>query len=117
MVKTIANPPQAAQLVAWVREALLDKKAEDVVALDLRDASSSLDYFVIASGNSAPHLEALERNVREQLEERGVRPRRVEGPSPRWILMDFGELLVHLMTQDAREYYDLEGFWADAKSV
>lgn len=117
MVKPLQPTLEAEALIHEIRGALEDKKAEHVVALDLRQVSSSLDFFVIATGNSAPHLTALERAVREHLEERGVRARRVEGPSPRWILMDYGEVLVHLMTQDAREFYDLEEFWADAQPI
>ncbi len=113
----MVKPVEAQTLIGWIRQALDDKKAENIVALDLRGASESLDYFVVASGTSRPHLEALERAVRESLEQRDIRPRRVEGPSPRWILLDYGEVLVHIMSPEAREYYDLEGFWADAKRI
>lgn len=114
MVKTI----DAQRLIHLVREALEDKKAENVVALDLTGVSDSLDYFVIATGTSQPHLQALERAVREKLqEEQGIRANKVEGPSPRWVLLDYGPVLVHLMSAEAREYYDLEGFWADAKRI
>ena len=105
------------QLINSIKEALDDKKAENVVALDLTRVSDSLDYFVIATGTSQPHLNALERSVRERLLEEGIRVSKVEGPSPRWVLLDFGAVLVHLMSADAREYYDLEGFWADAERV
>ncbi|GEM86730.1 ribosome silencing factor [Meiothermus granaticius] len=107
----------AQALIAEIRAALEDKKAEKVVALDLREASDSLDYFVIATGTSQPHLQALERAVRERLEGEGIRANKVEGPSPRWVLLDYGEVLVHLMSPEARDYYDLEGFWADAKRI
>lgn len=103
-----------------IREAyrILDqKKAENIVALDLRGVSDTLDYFLIATGTSTPHLEALERAVREGLEAMGVRPESVEGPSSRWVLLNYGPLLVHLMSPEAREYYDLEGLWADAERV
>jgi ribosome-associated protein len=113
MVKTI----DTTQLIASIKEALDDKKAENVVGLDLTEVSDSLDYFVIATGTSQPHLNALERSVRERLSNEGIRVNKVEGPSPRWVLLDFGSVLVHLMSADAREYYDLEGFWADAKRV
>ena len=113
MVKTI----DTTQLIASIKSALDDKKAEHVVALDLTEVSESLDYFVIATGTSQPHLNALERAVRERLTEEGIRVNKVEGPSPRWVLLDFGSVLVHLMSAEAREYYDLEGFWADAKKV
>jgi ribosome-associated protein len=114
MVKTIDTQT----LIRHLKEALEDKKALDVVALDLTAVSDSLDYFVIATGTSQPHLQALERAVREKLhQEDGVRASRVEGPSPRWVLLDYGAVLVHLMSAEAREYYDLEGFWADAKQI
>lgn len=113
MVKTLDQTT----LIAHIKAALEDKKAENVVALDLRGVSESLDFFVIATGSSQPHLDALERNVRERLNEEGIRAKRVEGPSPRWVLLDYGDILVHLMSANAREYYDLEGFWADAKRV
>lgn len=113
MVKTLDQTT----LIAHIQEALEDKKAENVVALDLRQVSESLDFFVIATGTSQPHLDALERSVRERLDKDGIRARRVEGPSPRWVLLDYGDVLVHLMSADAREYYDLEGFWADAKKL
>ncbi|MCS7058296.1 MAG: ribosome silencing factor [Meiothermus sp.] len=113
MVKTL----DALTLIAEIREALEDKKALDVVALDLREVSDALDYFVIATGTSQPHLQALERAVQERLQNQGIRPEHVEGPSPRWVLLDYGPVLVHLMSPEAREYYDLEGFWADAKRL
>ncbi|RIH87809.1 Ribosomal silencing factor RsfS [Meiothermus luteus] len=113
MVKTL----DALTLIAEIKEALEDKKALDVVALDLREVSDTLDYFVIATGTSQPHLQALERAVRERLQSQGLRADHVEGPSPRWVLLDYGPVLVHLMSPEAREYYDLEGFWADAKRL
>ncbi len=106
------------RLIHLVKEALEDKKAENVVVLDLTGVSDTLDYFVIATGTSQPHLQALERAVREKLlEDQGIRANNVEGPSPRWVLLDYGPVLVHLMSAEAREYYDLEGFWADAKRI
>ncbi len=113
MVKTT----DTLRLIAQIKEALEDKKAENVVALDLTGVSDTLDYFVIATGTSQPHLQALERALREKLEEQGIRARNVEGPSPRWVLLDYGAVLVHLMSPEAREYYDLEGFWADAQRL
>ncbi|WP_243031023.1 ribosome silencing factor [Thermus altitudinis] len=113
MVKTL----EAVELVARIKDLLGEKKAENVVALDLRAVSDSLDYFVLASATSTPHLQALERHVEEKLGEAGLRPRPTEGQSPRWVVLDYGEVVVHLMTPEAREYYDLEGFWADAERI
>ncbi len=113
MVKTI----DAVELIGKITQALEDKKAENLVALDLRQVSDSLDYFVIASGTSQPHLQALQSHVQEKLREEGVRPDAVEGPSSRWWLLSYGPVLVHIMSPEAREYYDLEGFWADAERI
>jgi ribosome-associated protein len=97
--------------------ALEDKKAERVRALDLSGVSDALDYFVIASATSQPQLQALERNVSEKLREYGIRPASIEGPSPRWVLMNYGSVIVHLMTPEARNFYDLENLWIDARPV
>ena len=100
MVKT----KEAVALIERIKELLAEKKAENVVALDLRRVSETLDYFVVASATSTPHLQDL-------------RPRPTAGQSPRWVVLDYGEVVVHLMTPEAREYYDLEGFWADAERL
>jgi len=113
MVKTI----DAVELITKIAQALEDKKAENVVALDLRKVSDSLDYFVIATGTSQPHLQALQGYVQEQLRDEGIRPDAIEGPSSRWWLLSYGPVLVHIMSPEARDYYDLEGFWADAERL
>lgn len=100
-----------------IKDALEDKKASNVVALDLTEVSTTLDYFVIATATSQPQLQALERNALEKMREAGVRAASVEGPSPRWVLLNFGAIIVHLMTPETREFYDLEGLWADAKKI
>ena len=98
-------------------DALEDKKATDIVMLDLTAVSDSLDYFVICSATSQPQMSALERHVLEKLLEVDVRAVGVEGPSPRWVLINLGAILVHIMTPETRDFYDLEGLWADAKQV
>lgn len=100
-----------------IKGALEDKKALDIVGMDLTKVSESLDYFIIATAGSQPQLNALERNIAEKLLEIGVRPSSIEGPSPRWVLVNLGAIIVHLMTQEAREFYDLEGLWADADRI
>ena len=98
-------------------DALEDKKATDIVMLDLTAVSDSLDYFVICSATSQPQMSALERHVLEKLLEVDVRAVGVEGPSPRWVLINLGAILVHIMTPETRDFYDLEGLWADAKHL
>jgi ribosome-associated protein len=113
----MSTPDYYAQLKI-IKDALEDKKATNVVALDLTQVSTTLDYFVIASATSQPQLNALERNVVEKMREQAeVRPASIEGPSPRWVLLNFGAIIVHLMTPEAREFYDLEGLWADSTKV
>jgi ribosome-associated protein len=85
--------------------------------LDLTQASETLDYFVVATGESSVQLRAMEERVRERLKEVGVSPKGVEGPSTRWILLDYGFIVVHVMSPEARDFYDLEGLWADAERL
>lgn len=103
--------PDHVQLIV---DALDDKRAHEIKVLDLRQVSSSLDYFVIATGESSLQLKALEQSVRERLKANKQLPEGVEGPSDRWVLLDYGTVVVHLMSPEARDFYDLEGLWADA---
>ncbi len=103
--------------VQTIVDALDDKRAVDIAVLDLREASESLDWFVIASGESTLQLQAMEESVRERMKAAGHLPRGVEGPSNRWVLLDYGTVVVHVMSPEARDFYDLEGLWADANRV
>lgn len=109
-----SDVPEEVQLLV---DALDDKRAVDIAVLDLRDTSESLDWFIIASGDSSLQLKAMEEAVREKLKGAGYMPRGVEGPSNRWVLIDYGYVVAHLMSPDARDFYDLEGLWADANRV
>lgn len=111
---TVDSVPAELQTIV---DALDDKRAVDIVVLDLQTASESLDYFVIASGESSLQLNALEGSVRERMKALGHYPKGVEGPSNRWVLLDYGHVIVHLMSPDARSFYDLEGLWADAARI
>jgi len=85
--------------------------------LDLSGVSATLDYFIVASGESTLQIKAMETSVREQLKGEDVVFKGVEGPSERWVLLDYGDIIIHLMSPDAREFYDLEGLWADANRL
>ncbi len=98
-------------------DALDDRRAKDITVLDLQNASETLSYFVVATGESSVQLKAMEDRVRERLKASGFVPRAVEGPSARWVLMDYGFIVVHIMSPEAREFYDLEGLWADAEEL
>lgn len=108
---------QIQQLRAIV-DAARERRAEDVTVLDLTEVSSSLDYFVICTATAGLQLNAVHENIREKAQEVGLPRPVVEGPSERWLLLAFGgSVVVHIMTKDAREYYDLEGLWSDAKPL
>lgn len=107
------------KLALLCRELADNKKAEDIVILDVRELSSVTDYFVIASGMSEPHLRAIVDDITDRLrEDRGVRPRAVDGTAQTgWVVLDFFDVIVHVMRQDVRERYDLETLWGDAPRV
>jgi ribosome-associated protein len=107
------------KLALRCRELADDKKAEHIVILDVRKLSSVTDYFVIATGTSEPHLRAIVEEITEKLrEECGLRPRATDGTAKNnWIVLDYFDVIVHLMRADARERYDLESLWGDAPCV
>jgi ribosome-associated protein len=94
-----------------------DKKAEDIVLLNLPPEAVIADFFIIANGNSDRQLRALVDNVRTSVKEKyGVLPFAVEGEAQSgWVLVDYGDVVVHLFTDEERRYYDLEGFWKHAQ--
>jgi ribosome-associated protein len=98
--------------------AALDRKAREVVALDVRALTSFADTFLLASGNSDRHVRAVADAVREQSERDGAPPLGVEGyEEGRWVLLDFADVVVHVFLPDAREYYDLDRLWGDAPRI
>ena len=107
------------KLAELCRDYADNKKAENIVILDVRKVSSITDYFVIASGTSEPHLRAITDAITDGLRtDHGVRPRATDGNQRApWQVMDFFDVIVHVMRQDVRERYDLEGLWGDAAKV
>jgi ribosome-associated protein len=96
-------------------QALYDKKAENILVLDARQFSTMSDYFVIAEGSIERHVSALSRTVVETFEEK---PLHVEGEvEGDWVVVDYGNIVIHLMTHEMREKYDLESLWREAKIV
>jgi ribosome-associated protein len=106
----------ARKLAQRCRELADQKKAENITILDVREISSVTDYFVIASGISEPHLRAIVEEINDRLrEEHGIRPRAVDGTlQAAWVVLDYFDVIVHVMRQDLRERYDLETLWGDA---
>ena len=104
------------KLAQLCRDYADNKKAENIVILDVRDLSSVTDYFVIASGTSEPHLRAVVHEITDRLrDDYGLRALRTDGSTQgAWVVLDFFDVIVHVMRTDARERYDLEGLWGDA---
>ena len=96
-----------------------NKKAEDILVLDVRSISSITDYFVIASGSSEPHLRAIAEEITDTLkEEHALAPRAMDGTlQTGWLVLDFFDVIVHVMRNDVRHRYDLESLWGDAPRV
>jgi ribosome-associated protein len=109
------TPEALAELIA---AHAADKKAIDVVEIDLRGVSGYTDFFVIASGNTDRQAKAIHDGIHKALkDEHGLLPRRVEGlTEARWILMDYLDVVVHVFTPETREYYRLEQLWGDVPS-
>lgn len=108
--------PQAKALAHKIGQLLLDKKASDVLVLDVRGMSSYADYIVLASAESDRQVSAMAENVHVKLkEEDGLYPSGTEGKETgQWVLLDYGEVVAHLFVNEVRAFYDLEGLWADA---
>jgi ribosome-associated protein len=100
------------------RTALEDTKGRDIVILDLQKLSNVTDYFVIVSGSSHPHLRALQEGVHARLKESGVVSyRRSTDSEGAWMCLDYVDVVVHIMSEEARAYYNLEELWAEAPRV
>jgi ribosome-associated protein len=106
------SPEELTRAIAAIAS---DRKAIDIVALDLREIAGYTDFFLICSGNTDRQTKAIHDAIHEQLKKaHGVMPRRVEGVSQaRWILMDYLDCVVHIFTPDMRDYYRLEQLWGD----
>jgi len=97
-------------------KAIAEKKGQEPLILDLRGVTLVADYFVIGSGTSPVQVEAIADRVEEILQERGIRPLRREGRQHgRWVLLDYGAVVVHIFHEEERKYYELERLWRDAR--
>ena len=100
------------ELRTLVRKALEDLKAEDIVELDVKGKTSVADTIFVASGNSGRHVKSIANNVVMEAKHAGNQPLGVEGETDaEWVLVDLGDVIVHVMQAQAREFYDLEGLW------
>ena len=108
--------PEFEKLIKLCEEIAYDRKAENIIRLDLSEMSAVSDYFILCTATSEPHIRAIsERIQRGVLEKLKVKPVHVDGsPESRWVIVDFGNLMVHIMTADSRELDQLEELWNDA---
>jgi ribosome-associated protein len=107
--------PRAKALAHKAAQLLVDKKATDVLVLDVRGKTSYADYIVVASAESDRQVSAMADNIHVKLKEDGLRPTGTEGTETgQWVLLDYSEVVVHLFQGEVRSFYDLEGLWADA---
>ena len=101
-----------------IAKAAVDLKAENLVALDVRELTSFADVFILATGGSDRHVRAIADAVEEVVEELGERPLGIEGyDEGRWLLLDLGDVIVHVFQSEVREHYDLERLWSEAPTL
>ena len=109
---------QSKQMARLAYEALEDKKARDIRILDISGISVLADYFLIASGSNKNQVQAMVDNVQEELHKAGFSPRQIEGyQTANWILLDYGDIIVHIFDEENRLFYDLERIWRDGVLV
>lgn len=106
------------EMARIVYQALNEKKGEDIKILEIGHISIMADYFIIANGGSQPQINALIENVQEKMNQAGYQVKRIEGNrNSSWVLMDYGDVVVHVFNREDRLFYDLERIWSDGRIV
>lgn len=109
---------QSKEMARIAIDALEDKKAEDLKVIDISEVSVIADYFIIASGSNRSQIQALCDQVEEKLAKAGFLVKQIEGyDTANWVLLDFGDIIVHIFDQENRLFYDLERIWKDGKEI
>ena len=109
---------EAKEMAKLAIKAMEDKKAEDISLIDISEVSVIADYFLIASGSNRSQIQAIIDNVEETLGRAGAAFKQIEGyDTANWVLMDYGDIIVHVFDRDNRLFYDLERIWRDGKKV
>jgi len=117
-LKRFGSSIQPEDLAKKLAQLALDKKAYDLVILDVRGLASYADFILIASARSARHVQGVADAIEEELYREKIEPLGVEGKTEgQWILMDYGDVVLHLFFEPVREVYDLEGLWMDAPRI
>ncbi|HEU18587.1 MAG TPA: ribosome silencing factor [Deltaproteobacteria bacterium] len=112
------NSTETKERVIQCVNAALDRKAKDLVVLKVKDSSSFTDFFVICSGTSDRQVKAIADHVAEKLKKAGILPLGIEGGNAgNWILMDYGDVIIHVFYEPTRDFYDIERLWSDVPSM
>ena len=109
---------QAKEMAKLAWKALDDKKGNEIRVIDIEKVSSIADYFIIANGDNRTQVQAMSDNVEEMLGRAGYEPKQIEGyQNANWILLDYGDIVVHIFSADDRRFFDLERIWRDGITV
>ena len=112
------EPVEGRDRALLLADVISDTPAQNTVVLDIHELSPFADYFVITAGENERQLRAIARTVTERMAEAGIRPQRSEGTAPGgWIVLDFGDVMVHIFSVDLRDFYRLEDLWAEAPTL
>ena len=115
---TEGGKDRSAELARLAISALEDKKAEDVRVIDIGDVSVLADYFIIANGNNRTQVQAMADELEQRLGRAGAAPKQIEGyQSGNWVLLDFGDVIIHIFDAQNRLFYDLERIWKDGTQI
>ncbi len=102
----------------FASDIIRERKAIDPVLFNIGEMSSFADYFLIAGGNSSRQVQSISRHLEKRMREKGLKPYGTEGEfEGQWVLMDYGDLIIHIFYQPVREFYDLEGLWVEAPRI
>ena len=108
---------QTEKMLEIAANALNEKKALDLAAIKVSDLTVITEYFLMTSATSSTRVRALSEEVEDKLSKEGVEPLRIEGRGTNWVLLDYGAIIVHVFTKDAREFYNLDRIWDDGEHV
>lgn len=117
MIFVISNA-DSRERVLQCANAALDRKAKDLIILKVKELSSFTDYFVICSGTSDRQVKAIAEHIEERLKKSGILPLGIEGANTgNWVLMDYGDVIIHVFYEPTREFYDIERLWSDVPTM
>lgn len=114
----VTNKSDTKKTVLKCTNAALDKKAKNLIILKVKELSSFTDYFIICSGTSDRQVKGIAASIEETLKKSGIQPLGIEGENTgNWVLMDYGDVIIHIFYEPTREFYDLERLWSDVPSM